>query len=259
MLYCFYEISDLHLERVHDIFPIIYQLTSKLNTSNYNTLLLCGDICSVLHRDTGTVHNNFKKFLSIIKKHYNCVIYISGNHEYDNALKYNKRIEEIDDIIKKYCDSINVVFLQRSKYTHKSGLVFIGCTLWSNFDEYTAKRTSGYKNFFMDYKAIITIHQNDIDFLSKTIEPNCIVMTHYLPSFNAIHSTYSPRKHKYGHLASNLEYLLTPNINCWFFGHTHEFVHSQINGCRIFCNPLGYPKENKQTYHTTDCIFNYSI
>lgn len=72
-----------------------------------------------------------------------------------------------------------------------------------------------------------------------------VVLTHYLPSYQSVHSAYinSPIN---SFFATELgSYIAETDIDFWFHGHTHTSCNYIIDnltekGCLVSCNPYGY-------------------
>jgi len=83
--------------------------------------------------------------------------------------------------------------------------------------------------------------------VAKIPEPfagKTVVVTHHAPSARSVH----PREQKNPLLpgfASNLEYLVS-EADVWIHGHLHNSSDYFLGGCRVVCNPRGYPGWNRQ-------------
>jgi hypothetical protein len=47
---------------------------------------------------------------------------------------------------------------------------------------------------------------------------------------------------------------LFKNVSNWVYGHQHTKYHYEVDGCRCFSNPIGYPHENIGTKPMTITI-----
>lgn len=252
MQYKFYLASDIHLENrkrrdIVDEFIDKYRYSLSKNT--HNTLLLAGDIGIVYEESSESVSENLKYFLENIKGIFDIVIYVAGNHEFYNAIKYKKSLPDVSSALRQQCDRLGVIYLDCNTYEHPNGYVIAGCTLWTCMTENTFRDMKNIKQVYNTAKDIRSVHELHKKFIMRTLEMKkdrkVIVMTHYVPSFNAIHPNYDSYKSIADGFASDCEYMMSPGIRMWCFGHSHEGVDIIKNGCYLKSNPLGYPGENK--------------
>jgi Icc-related predicted phosphoesterase len=87
----------------------------------------------------------------------------------------------------------------------------------------------------------------------QTLNENVFVISHHAPSYQSIPQEY--KKNSNGAYCSNLDDVIVnnPQIKYWVHGHTHNHFDYMIEGCRVICNPGGYPGQ------TTGCDFNFYI
>jgi len=78
----------------------------------------------------------------------------------------------------------------------------------------------------------------------QTLNENVFVISHHAPSYQSIPQEY--KKNANGAYCSNLDTLILnhPQIKYWVHGHTHNAFDYMIEGCRVVCNPGGYPGQN---------------
>jgi Calcineurin-like phosphoesterase len=238
--------SDIHLEFYdkHDkgrITPEVF-----LSPSAHN-LALCGDI-GYPERPA------YRAFIDWCSRNYELVVVTSGNHEYYSVRKTPNEIDQmIYDICKRYP---NVHYLQKGVLQTPKARI-LGCTLWSHISPQNRYKAAATMN---DYHKIMNWsvdscrakHADHVSWLEKEIayaaehnEPT-IVLTHHLPSYELIHSTYKDHDGNYN-FASHLDRLLKHPVEAWFAGHTHKGVDMALHGVRCVVNPFGYPHENKTT------------
>ena len=240
-------ISDIHLEHNRSIpdFP-----------AEGDVLLLAGDIGH-------PTMDNFTEFMRKMKRKFETVIMVSGNHEYYCSSKFvGMGKSEVDGILKDCAKEIGFVFLQNSVFELR-GLSILGCTLWTRTQENECSVLSNYIN---DYRYIRrnedgsritrsdtnTWHEESVEFLRFELSrrDRCIVLTHHLPSFDLIDKKY------HGHpansaFASDLSELLETHkdrIAAWCCGHTHSPFNGIVNGVKTYINPVGYPGERSNPY-----------
>ena len=75
----------------------------------------------------------------------------------------------------------------------------------------------------------------------QTLNENVFVISHHAPSYQSIPQEY--KKNANGAYCSNLDDIIInhPQIKYWVHGHTHTAFNYMIEGCRVICNPGGYP------------------
>ena len=236
-------LSDLHLEFINPnkIDQFIEQIPSGLD-----------EIC-ILAGDIGNPYeDNYDLFMNFISKNFKKSFVIAGNHEYYNKLKDMNETRLF--LIDYFTQFDNITFLDNS-FEDYEGYCFIGTTLWSritNPDFFDINDVKSIPKFgHVQYNLE---NAKSISFLveSLSINKNCIVITHHMPSESLIHIKYkTPSMLPYNQwYYSNLDVLIEQNkdkIKCWFYGHTHIPSHREINGIPFVCNPIGYQGENNKT------------
>ena len=175
------------------------------------------------------------------------------------------------------CDRYDVVVLAGDIHGSVADLVFIGATLWTDFrlgcptagaarcapmlpcacrrNEAIAGQNindfrliadtctthgrfdteAAAKRFALD-RAFI---ENELD---SHVGERCIVVTHHLPSTMSISAKFakSPINCAFASDADDL----VARADIWIHGHTHDSQDYRIGGCRVVCNPAGYPRNN---------------
>lgn len=237
-------ISDIHLE--YNAKNIMQKVLGKIPRAD---ILVCaGDIGNPFER-------SFKNFLSKNKKLYKTVIVIPGNHEYydtSEALAMNqpRSMKETENQIKRVCDDVGVVFLQKD-ILDVGDVRFYGCTLWGNptetegerhwFERYDYKHISDL-NTVKDYMKLHIDHRNWLQReLAKPTSQRKIALTHHIPSYELVERRYKGSSRN-GYYASNCDDLVD-QVEVWLAGHTHHYIFQDLRSTRIFCNPVGYPWE----------------
>lgn len=181
------------------------------------------------------------------------VIFVPGNHEY-----YGTHIGTLERKIKDLMDQVpNFTLLQDAEYIDRDGIRIIGSTLWSDTSsiEYDAKM------FMNDYKYIrmgplsepwkyklnpghtTGIHRNTVHLINEAIKDapgECIVITHHAPSTKSIDPRYEGNSLNPAY-ATDIELDNWPAF--WIHGHIHRAMDYEHHGCRVLCNPGGYPHE----------------
>lgn len=237
-------VSDIHLEHhdKHDTGAIVPEMFLRPSAP---LLALCGDIGNPWRRA-------YKVFLDWCSAHFESVFLVAGNHEYHS----NHSIAETDAQIETICKEFsNVFFLQKKAVQTPYGTV-LGCTLWSNI---LAKEREAVERRIADFVRIpnCTVeyvrkrHRDHASWLEAQLQHSAahleptFVLTHHLPSYFLLDSTYSETGINSA-FATDLEHLATPQLEAWFCGHTHRAVHACVKGAHFVVNPFGYPLENRK-------------
>jgi predicted phosphodiesterase len=226
----FQYISDLHLE-----FGNIIQLTPEAPN-----LILAGDI-----GNPGKKH--YSMFIKDVASKFDLVFLVAGNHEY-----YTRTLEKTEKLIQSIVSAYpNVHYLQNEAYHFpNSTLSIYGTTLWSAIP-ITQARTV--KKMMNDYTYINgftveinnTLHDKAIQTFenTRTMYPDkeWIVVCHHMPQTNLVDPMYKDSVLNCA-FASDVDVFDMECVKAVAYGHTHT---SGISG-KYYCNPVGYPGENKK-------------
>ncbi len=238
-----YGISDIHTENYKTLEDL------PLSLPKANILILAGDI-----GNPRFFPEIYEKFLETVRPNYEKIILVAGNHEYYNVSDEKKttlqNFTETHRALKNICDKHNVIFLNRDTVII-NGVMFIGCTLWSNINMKAFELMNESDTVFtrkLHYNMAFT---EDYNFLEKVLRnnPECpkIVITHHLPSNQLNHPRFIEHPCNSGFYTDILETLCMTNVSHWFCGHTHENSTKKIGNCQFIVNPVGYRHEKKTT------------
>jgi len=237
-------VSDIHLEfRNKEVFISPFDKMDDIIT------------CCILAGDIGNPNSStYYSFLTKMKKNFDYVLVIAGNHEYYKGDDMNL----INEKIYQVCLETGCIFLNQNSY--KIGnLKFLGCTLWSHIPPEDMINLKNGLNDFNKIKInnhLLTVdqynelHQDHLSWLHSelnnvTPDESVIIITHHAPSYQMIQAKYQNDKLNKG-FVTNLEYMFKPPIIAWFSGHTHNSVTVTINNIECSSNCLGYPGENER-------------
>lgn len=224
----------------------------------------------IIAGDLGHYNRQNIQILKAIKEIYGYknIICVLGNHDYYLSTKGQQvgfkkkslsRVAQMRKLINQedglYCLDGNIIEID--------GIRFGGCDSWYN-DEYL-KQYSLNENY--TYELINQMWKNSMgdsdliyeveyfDEIYKLEEPKlqelhnkCYVMiTHVNPSHLKEHLDPKWADDKTSTFFSFNGHNLMKNgtMKYWIFGHTHKKIDYEYNGVQCFCNPLGYPHENK--------------
>lgn len=227
-------LSDIHLEFIQP---------EKLNNLIKNIVPKKDEIC-ILAGDIGNPYQeNYKKFMDFINDNFKKTFVIAGNHEYYNNDKtIDQTNEYLVEFFRKYS---NISFLNNTSENYL-GYNFIGTTLWTKVTNTKYKINDVYSILNFSCKDYNDQHNKCVDFLSKNIKENIIVITHHVPSKKLIDKKYMTNDYNEWFYCDMDELIEDnkDNIKCWIYGHTHTPSIKRIQEIPFLCNPIGYPNEN---------------
>lgn len=248
-------VSDLHLEALgtRPVPPLEYL--------GEDVLILAGDIISAA-LITEAAYDNFVRWLYTLTQ-YRDVIYLPGNHEYYGSDPYltDKWMGQLaqEAHVGLYVPTpvkpagIDGIGVYRWAKGSQEYAIFYG-TLWSEVGSSPdiASRISDYKYIDDGSGAGVTpeyirqMHRKSVRKLVSLLEAEDkgtrkIVATHHAPSLRSVPPRYlhSPLNSAY---YSNLEPVMQEyGVSLWMHGHMHNSADYTVDGCRVVCNPAGYP------------------
>lgn len=235
--------SDLHLE-----YPTNREyFKEKPVKALGDVLILAGDIVSNKNREETS------DFFQDIESKFKFVISTFGNHEF-----YFDHINFAYPNYEKYLAPNHV--LLNNKAIVIDNVKFIVSCLWAEVDpinEYEISvRLNDYKYIKKtsdpDSENIGIVDTNYFNKLSKEFieselkkdfKGKIVIITHHLPSFNCIVPKWKSST-LISAFANNMDNMVEENnIDCWIFGHQHEFFEEKFGETLMVSNPLGYAKE----------------
>jgi len=235
-------LSDLHIE----FEDFIYE------ENDFDVVILAGDIHVKGHGVRWAKHNIQDK----------PVLYVPGNHEF-----YGKAYPKHIDTLKEEAAGSNVHILERDTL-EIDGVFFLGCTLWTDFELHGDPRITGHEcqQLMNDYKKIrvspnysklrsidvANIHRSSRQWLETELDKlkneKVVVITHHGPSMSSLPDFRREEVHSAAYV-SNLDGLIKQfSPSYWVHGHLHNSSDYEIEGCRVVCNPRGYPEEPNNSF-----------
>ena len=240
-----YLYSDLHLE--------CGDAQISKNITKKDIVIIAGDLClwdNEVNKSIGM------DFLYDICHKADKVLYVLGNHEY-----WRSKYQDVLPLVRELTQDIpNLIILENESVLYNN-VLFVGCTLWTDFDNmdpllmYTAKdRSNDYKRITWHEKGIYRsvrpddlyiINQKSKKFLFDSIKEHkgsVCVITHMAPSSFSSSPEYkgSPDSGLYVNNYENKIYNECPNLKWYVHGHLHSSSDYYIGETRIMCNPHGY-------------------
>ena len=202
------------------------------------------------------------------------VIYVPGNHEYDNA-----DFDEVHSRLRETCEALEIGWLERETRTI-DGVRFVGTTLWADFDalvepsdtlgDALKKRGKAVRaaNFYLEKAATMRagriflademrehalICQDWLrNELAQDFDGTTVVITHFAPTLASADPRYGLSPGTAG-FCNSLDELL-PRADLWLHGHLHCHFDYLKDGCRVVANPLGYMGKGEQEDFRPDLL-----
>lgn len=226
-------LSDIHIE--HGRIK-----TLQMPSISADVCILAGDI-GLAKKD-----EEYFNFLTTIKKDFNHVLLVLGNHEfyhmnYITALNKLKEIADSADVklMDIYFGSENITI---------DNVKFWGTTLWTDFnaDDWMVKQKVGLGlNDFhvIDGFTTETAYVAHVKSLKRINWDADVVITHHAPILQR-HSKFGINDISYGFCCTGLDKrIIKSKIKYWFYGHTHDNRYNDLGGTIVASNQVGYGME----------------
>ncbi len=259
-------VSDLHFE-------INGLRNGSCNFEPGDILVLAGDISSAnyLHPNRKDPNaRSVKKAWNHLKQEvfpdYEQVYKVFGNHtHYKHFFKHTYRV------MKDFLSDVPNLKILENEIDIFKGVKFLGCTLWSDFENnnpYSKMACQkGMNDYHLIYEPLEEINPYDRTAHGRKITPDFIldrhreslaflkeelskqddlpvaVITHHCPTWKSLDPYYSRHDNNLnGAYASNLSELILDNqqIAVWFHGHTHYTCQYKVGNTWILSNQCGY-------------------
>jgi len=262
--------SDIHTERAHKRFipDADYPCLRFDYPEEADVIVLAGDIGEWVNGLEWARHRFFNKE----------IIYVPGNHEY-----YRSDLIVLEELRSK-AKELGIHLLENDSVVI-GNVRFLGATLWTDFNDFSAAEVEKAQASITDYSVIsckkwladknnklaerlkllpITgtnkhelftpliaylLNKSSLKWLESQLltvyEGKTVIVTHHAPSLLSCGA-----KVNYSY-ASNLDWfiqLYAGHMNLWCHGHIHEAVDYEISGVRIISNPRGYPREGNSKF-----------
>lgn len=194
------------------------------------------------------------------------IVQVAGNHEF-----FHGRHDEVLSAMRAMARRLGIHFLEEDTVTI-DGVEFVGCTVWTDYRLHegagrpvtmsAGDAMAGARRTMLDYLRIdwadadgpggvrrfapedsVTLHLRSRSWLETILARPAagprVVITHHLPSWHSVSPAYvaAPSNPAF---ASDLDALLS-GADLWIHGHTHSSHDYFAAGCRVVCNPRGYP------------------
>jgi Icc-related predicted phosphoesterase len=226
--------SDLHLEFANYRIP-------AMEDDKDTVLVLAGDIHLGLRA---------KNWIASYADKFRAIVYVLGNHEFYN----NDIVKVIDSWSVPYSVPSNVHVLT-NEIKHIGDVAFIGTPLWTDLNHGDYFAVEAARRGVNDFEIVkyadqpynpqihMFLHEKAKHFVNTALEKTSgkkVVVTHYMPSHNAITSRFAGGSLN-SFFAANMDSTISMHSpNAWIFGHTHDSIDTMFGDTRIVCNPRGY-------------------
>jgi predicted phosphodiesterase len=194
------------------------------------------------------------------------IIQVAGNHEYFDAV-----LEPALDAMRAVARRLDIQLLECDEVV-LDGIAFLGCTVWTDYRLHerpgrpvsmsAENAMAGARRAMLDYRLIevadraeppgrrrfepidsVVIHEASRAWLAERLaRPSAgrrVVVTHHLPSWHSVSVDFAAAPSNPA-FASDLDALFA-GVDLWIHGHTHSSHDYLAAGCRVVCNPRGYP------------------
>jgi predicted phosphodiesterase len=241
-------LSDLHVEWA--------AWTPPAPRASYDLVVLAGDIA----QGTLALHWARRAFPDAP------IVQVAGNHEFFET----ERTRALD-AMRAVARRLDILLLEEDAVVVE-GVEFVGCTVWTDYRLHerpgrpvamsAADAMAGARRAMLDYRLIdvadpsapqgvrrftpedsVDLHERARAWLAARLARPAagprVVVTHHLPSWHSVSPAYAAAPSNPA-FASDLDDLL-PAADLWIHGHTHSSHDYLVAGCRVVCNPRGYP------------------
>jgi predicted phosphodiesterase len=194
------------------------------------------------------------------------IVQVAGNHEFFHAVR-----EPALDTMRDTARRLDIHLLEDDAVS-VGGVEFVGCSLWTDYRLHEGRgrlvemsavdAMAGARRLMLDYSLIdvadptapqglrrfepadsVALHRASRRWLERRLARapagRRVVVTHHLPSWHSVSPPFvaAPSNPAF---ASDLDPLFA-GVDLWIHGHTHTSSDYLAAGCRVVCNPRGYP------------------
>lgn len=247
--------SDLHREFSPWEIP---PLKDRKKEKNY-VLVLAGDIA------VARKHGTYVDFLIDAVERHRAVVYVPGNHEY-----YGSSFDRAWDDMKSYFDNVPNLHMLNGESVVIDDVLFIGATLWTDFDKENPMSMFMAKQYMSDYSVITRLSQSDTDdgwayrgkldpshtllthklhrkFIDSELAKQgegqkSLVVTHHGPTWRSVAEHYHGSSLNPAYVSDLSDLIRERAPTAWVHGHTHHSAKYWEGKTLVMTNPKGYPE-----------------
>lgn len=226
--------SDLHLDQE-------YNYLRRLKRPDVDVLLIPGDLACD--------HNLVHKALIQCSEWFNHVVWVPGNHEFEDKDIHQGRKALAAFDVPDNCHMLDDGFVDID------GIRFIGSTLWSDCgDPFSQEQIQQFvfpawaiKNDGRGFSPSDStrLHQQMLGYIqyqlaeSRRNDLTSVVITHHAPSIHSVHARFLASKVNGAFYTDLTDFIEVHQPGFWFHGHMHNSCRYEISGCQVLCNPSG--------------------
>ena len=228
--------SDIHREFGH---------SPNVPDVGADVLVLAGDI--------GMADDETVEWLRGLSGRYEAVLYVPGNHEF-----YGKDLKVADSFMNGMSAYGGYEWMN-NQAVQVGERRFVGSPLWANFcheplSMFNAGRAINdfrrirHGSGLMTPAAMLDLHTEAVAFLTETVKPGDIVITHWPPTLMARNTGFPMDDIAKYFCADIPKVVASTRPELWICGHTHYNVDFMFVETRILSNQGGYPHETIAGY-----------
>lgn len=179
------------------------------------------------------------------------IVYIAGNHEY-----WGEDLDRFTHHLTQHTQESHVHFLE-NRCVDIKGVRFLGCTLWTDYNEADTQIMDEMVQKMNDFRFIRkgarTLQPADLvhvnaqskawlaQELNSPFAGKTVVVTHHAPLMRSWYNLpYGNIQYAYCNDLKTLMDQHQHHIDLWVHGHVHESFDYIAHGVRVVCNPRGY-------------------
>lgn len=232
--------SDLHLE--------FSSLTENPKPSSKDSIL-------VLAGDIFTSRCKYGKMQDIFNMDFEKILMIAGNHEFYDGNIQNE-VLDIKQLIEELGYDKKIIYLDNEVF-EQNDVVFIGSTLWSDFDWGKPTVMEEARMYMNDYSIInngsnvlnpediLEKFNDNVRFLKNQLErvdkeKKVVVITHNPPTYRCVEQKFKGDSLNGAFVSDLHDVLKSYKIDYWICGHVHSSHDFILHETNIVCNPRGY-------------------
>jgi Icc-related predicted phosphoesterase len=254
-------IGDLHTEFWNfNKFEKLLEHYLPTTPEDKETILCCSGDMGLFKYYAST----YKPLFKLLGQRFREVFVVSGNHSwYQSDIWDNEEVFWSDKKLPK-----NVHYLD-DDWVIIDDVMFIGTTLWTDFDGenpvymmyakngmsdfevirkkvkfYSPYDGEGYKGLKLNPEDTVVRHKKHVAFLEKTLQNNngmkSVVITHHSPSSITVPECYAGNILNAAYVNSLENMILDYKPVVWAYGHQHNSFDEMLGETRLINNSLGY-------------------